>query len=331
MKYKPLLLILIFSIIIVILLGPNITNFTGKFILDLTGKTIDQSGSSVTVLGDHAPYSYTISPADEASSSSSSQTFICNATDDYMLKNITLYVWQSGTAYYNNTSAISGLQNSSSWPLTGMPDGAYTWNCLAYDNVSQKDWGNTNFSLTISTPSGPGAPGGSSSRGFTSFVPLPGNVVADVLFDVRVNILWKILAPGDILKAEIYIKNKGVLKPIDVLLHYDIRDYNGTVITAKKESVAMGDSIDLYRELEIPKYAYAPKDYMFYVNISYGDIKAIAADSFRLMAPEEIKLYYTGIGYLLLIAVILVIISIILILKTRKKIQVNSISNNSEE
>jgi parallel beta-helix repeat protein len=76
-------------------------------------------------------------------------TFNCSATDDQQLVNLTIYVWNSSTLYYNNTVAISGTSNSSTWALTSMPDENYKWNCLAYDNASNSSWAANNFTLAV--------------------------------------------------------------------------------------------------------------------------------------------------------------------------------------
>ncbi|MEM2954772.1 MAG: hypothetical protein QW625_02375, partial [Candidatus Nanoarchaeia archaeon] len=76
--------------------------------------------------------------------------FNCSATDDIQLKNISLYITNSSNQSFslNQTTDISGTSNSSQWILT-LGVGNYTWNCLAYDNASQSDWGDANRSLTI--------------------------------------------------------------------------------------------------------------------------------------------------------------------------------------
>jgi hypothetical protein len=69
-------------------------------------------------------------------------TFECNATDDILLQNISLYLTNSSNQSFNvnQTSSITGLTNSSNWKIE-LGRGNYTWNCLAYDNASQSDWG----------------------------------------------------------------------------------------------------------------------------------------------------------------------------------------------
>ncbi|HJX50791.1 MAG TPA: hypothetical protein VJ438_04990, partial [Candidatus Nanoarchaeia archaeon] len=84
------------------------------------------------------------------SSSPVNVTFQCNATDDYQLVNMSLYITDSTNSSFalNQTTAISGTSNSTSWNLS-LINGNYTWNCLTYDNASQSDWADANRSLKI--------------------------------------------------------------------------------------------------------------------------------------------------------------------------------------
>jgi hypothetical protein len=118
-----------------------------------------ESNFSLTVLIDSPPSAALVNPTDGKSTTSTSLDFTCDATDDINLVNITLYVWDSTDAiFYQNSSDISGISNSSTWQVNGFALGSYKWNCEAYDNVSQNDWGDSNYSLTI-TKQGGGPPG----------------------------------------------------------------------------------------------------------------------------------------------------------------------------
>ncbi len=99
----------------------------------------------------HPPVTTLIYPPDNYSSSSSSVTFNCSATDDAGLVNITLYIWNATGTYYTNTTTISGTSNSTTWTTTLTPDGTYTWNCLAYDVDGLGDWADADRTLTVDT------------------------------------------------------------------------------------------------------------------------------------------------------------------------------------
>lgn len=49
--------------------------------------------------------------------------------------------YQNGIGNYINVSA--------NWTINNIPDGNYSWNCLAYDNDSQSDWGDANYSFLV--------------------------------------------------------------------------------------------------------------------------------------------------------------------------------------
>jgi hypothetical protein len=68
--------------------------------------------------------------------------FNCSATDNYNLKNLSLYLTESTNSSFllNQTTNISGIRNYSSWTLN-LSNGNYTWSCLAYDNAENYIWG----------------------------------------------------------------------------------------------------------------------------------------------------------------------------------------------
>ncbi len=90
------------------------------------------------------------SPPNATTILNSSVEFICNATENMAaLTNITLYHNISGSFAANETDTVSGLSNSSTFSLTGIADGSYIWNCLAYDSLGNSGWDDNNFTITI--------------------------------------------------------------------------------------------------------------------------------------------------------------------------------------
>lgn len=90
-----------------------------------------------------------VSPSNNSVDTDGSLIFNCSATDDINLKNITLYGNWTGTWHANETKSLTGTSNSTTFSKT-LSSGIYRWNCLAYDNSSQPDWGNSNFTLNVS-------------------------------------------------------------------------------------------------------------------------------------------------------------------------------------
>ncbi|MBU1876179.1 MAG: DUF11 domain-containing protein [Nanoarchaeota archaeon] len=69
--------------------------------------------------------------------------FNCSATDNYNLRNISLYITNNQNTSFglNSSSIITGISNSSNWTVS-LANGNYTWNCLAYDQQNNSAWGN---------------------------------------------------------------------------------------------------------------------------------------------------------------------------------------------
>jgi subtilisin family serine protease len=76
--------------------------------------------------------------------------FSCNLTsnESYELSNATFYLWNSSGLYYNESKDVSGLSNSSVFNYSFSIAEAYTWNCLGFNNNSESDWADENFSIT---------------------------------------------------------------------------------------------------------------------------------------------------------------------------------------
>ncbi len=94
-----------------------------------------------------------ISPAANYANSSAPRiniTFVCNASDDIQLKNISLYLTNSTNQSFsrNQTTNIGGTTNSSNWTIE-LSVGNYTWNCLAFDNASRSNFSVNNRSIVL--------------------------------------------------------------------------------------------------------------------------------------------------------------------------------------
>jgi len=80
-------------------------------------------------------------------------TFVCNATDNYDVNNISLYITDSNDQFFslNQTEDVSGVSTYAEFDLE-LAQGSYTWNCLAYDSSGNYDWGNQNRSIVLGIP-----------------------------------------------------------------------------------------------------------------------------------------------------------------------------------
>ncbi len=133
---------------------------------------------------DNAPVVTLLNPADSYTNTTSTyleMNFSCSATDDYALRNISLYLSNPSNTNFsqNQSTLLNGTTNSTSW-LLNLTQGSFTWNCQAIDNSTQLDWA-SNRSITLSAPSSSsssssssgGGGGSSSSTSSSSGGPIP--------------------------------------------------------------------------------------------------------------------------------------------------------------
>jgi len=130
----------------------DVLNDTGVQIWDQAGSgenfsRIDVYQAALS-LDNIAPGVTLVSPTDDKVNLTANQTFVCNVTD-WQLANVTLQIWNSTGLYYNVSGDVSGSDNESSFDAAGMPEGTYSWNCLAYDVLGNSGSAAANFSLVI--------------------------------------------------------------------------------------------------------------------------------------------------------------------------------------
>jgi len=99
---------------------------------------------------DRKPTTTLMTPTDNSNFEQGVVSFNCSVTDDNQLENISLYIWDSsGNLINKQTKILSGIFGSAGFNYDFVGDGIYKWNCLAYDNNSQLDWGENNYTITI--------------------------------------------------------------------------------------------------------------------------------------------------------------------------------------
>lgn len=80
-------------------------------------------------------------------------TFQCNITDDNKIINVTFTLY-NGSGNIINTSdnvSLTGTSITADFNQSFVHDGNFSWNCLSYDNASQSDWADANWTLEIKT------------------------------------------------------------------------------------------------------------------------------------------------------------------------------------
>jgi hypothetical protein len=111
-----------------------------------------RESSIFAILNDVAnPVSLLISPVNNSISASATVSFICNMTDNLQLSNVSFYTDMNGSWYLNITNVTSGTANYTIFTILGMPNGTYTWNCLAKDITNHEAFNSTNYTINIDT------------------------------------------------------------------------------------------------------------------------------------------------------------------------------------
>ncbi|MBI4173393.1 MAG: PGF-pre-PGF domain-containing protein, partial [Candidatus Aenigmarchaeota archaeon] len=118
---------------------------------DSLGNVGNSSRFNVSVSADDAPNVTLSSPVDGFNTSSASATFNCSVTDDYAIANVSLYINSTGTWHANQTAGLTGTANSTTLTVSGLADGQYLWNCLAYDTAGNYSFATANRTFTRDT------------------------------------------------------------------------------------------------------------------------------------------------------------------------------------
>jgi len=129
----------------------DLLNNTGKLIFDEGNSNLNFSRINVYTallsLDISAPNVSLNSPVNNVKTINRSINFTC-LSSDFLLKNITFYLWNSSSLYYNETKNITGISNSTIFNLTNINFNDYNWSCRAFDNVSNSFMAN-NFSFSL--------------------------------------------------------------------------------------------------------------------------------------------------------------------------------------
>ena len=100
------------------------------------------------------PVIYLKLPLNGSFTNNATQYFSSNFSENDVLVNATLYIWNSSSYLINSTSAIiTGSANTTNISVTLPLDGIYRWNYYSCDNSSNCAFNSTNFTITYdSTP-----------------------------------------------------------------------------------------------------------------------------------------------------------------------------------
>jgi len=91
-------------------------------------------------------------PPDYTLSSVSTQQFTCNATANYNLQNVSLYLNYSGWAINQTLDAINAVSNQSNFTVDNLPNANISWNCRYWTVDGLNAFAAKNYSLNVSVP-----------------------------------------------------------------------------------------------------------------------------------------------------------------------------------
>ena len=161
------------------------------------------------------------------------------------------------------------------------------------------------------------------------------NVIIEIkskkpLFDIKTELLDKIVSKGDNVRANITIVNMGDSMPIDIVLYYAVKDFENNILAYKEESLAIEDKLEITRTLGISENI-PFGTYIFYLMVSYNNISAASSDTFEVSQIEKpLKIKKEYIVIIIVLAVVLIIIILFIVYKNfnKKKFKKQKTENN---
>jgi hypothetical protein len=225
------------------------------------------------------------SPAEDYTGTTSDPmpvTFDCSATDNNALKNISLYITnnQNDSFSLNQTTDLSGTSDSATWQLN-LANGNYTWNCLAYDEYNNQDWGDNRSILINYVPSvTPISGGGGTRRECRTYSECrDGHTCVDhkcvKFFDAKITDLKLPIQAGEFLNFTYFIKGVAIIEG-DVIVEFRL-EKDSEIITSGSDTIFIGRMEEKTEEASL----FLPTTmeggtYDFYVRVNYEDYKAEA-------------------------------------------------------
>ncbi len=141
----------------------------------------------------------------------------------------------------------------------------------------------------------------------------------ELVFDIGVNISeeYKIIKPGNPIKANITISNVKDIEKTNANLYIAIKDFWGNIYDSSEQKLEFTSSLSLQKELQIPETA-NEGDYLYYARISNNESMAIGAESFQV-GVRAIFLSFLKSSFLFLLILFLCIILAIFMVRLKRK------------
>jgi hypothetical protein len=107
------------------------------------------------------------------------------------------------------------------------------------------------------------------------------------LFDIYVNLaeVPVEVTPGGEVRADILLYNFGDVRPVDVMLFYSLRDFDGNDILFKYDTLAVQEQEQVVRKVRVPADI-EPGFYVFYSRVEYGNETASSSGLIKVVKPE---------------------------------------------
>ena len=167
-----------------------------------------------------APTTTLVSPLLNANITTSNiVNFTCNATDNFMLKNITFYWNYTGTWQANGTISVTGIFNQTNFSRANLNNGAILWNCLACDNASQCSFASANYTVNVAVVS--------TIPTLTFLLQNPADVSTTNALVRGVNITYNITSPSGINTSTVFIYYKTNSTASDIFIYRDGASISG--------------------------------------------------------------------------------------------------------
>ncbi len=116
----------------------------------------------------------------------------------------------------------------------------------------------------------------------------------NALFDIIVKVPeeFKRVEQGGEVEAEIMMYNLGDLMPVDVILSYAIKDFEGNVTGFGQDTFAVEEEKKIRRKINVPEDL-KPDFYIFYALLEYKEQKATSSAIFEVTEKAEEKRFPT--------------------------------------
>ena len=149
----------------------------------------------------------------------------------------------------------------------------------------------------------------------------------DLEFEVNVSIpeKYKRVKPGSLIKANIKIKSLKDISDTNLTLYIALKDFYGNIYDSSRENFLFSSSLDLERNLSIPKNVRAG-EYLFYARVSNDKTMVIDCDFFEVGTRLRFAAFLKS-SFVFVLILFLSFFAIILVARYRREKEKERILN----